>query len=108
MPRAAELGALVFQARDEAEFLQGAEERVGIERTGDPTPGCIDVFSFWARGTNLEDCLRRARMEAGDFLTAARRLADLLGQIAVAGEDAWFGPVARAARGAVRRSELMA
>ncbi len=108
MPRAAELAALVLQARDEAEFLQGAEERVGIERTGDPTPGCIDVFSFWARGTNLEDCLHRARMEAGDFLTAARRLADLLGQIAVAGEDAWFGPVARAARGAVRRSELMA
>ena len=44
---------------------------------------------------------------AGDFITAARRVIDLLGQIVAAGEGTWISGVAHEARDKLRRSELL-
>lgn len=98
---------LILDAVREAEYLRGVETRIGVSRTGEPTPGCVTVFTDWARGATLEECLRSSRMQAGDFLTALRRLADLLGQIASAGDGLWFGPVARQARNDIRHGDLL-
>ncbi|MFT0847147.1 DEAD/DEAH box helicase [Actinomycetaceae bacterium L2_0104] len=98
---------LVRRARKSAEYLQGLELRHEIARTGEVTPGCADVFAAWCSGATLEDCLTMARMVAGDFVTAARRVIDLLGQIVVAGEGTWISDVARQAREKMRRSELL-
>ncbi len=48
-----------------------------------------------------------SRMVAGDFITAARRVIDLLGQIIVAGNGTWISDAAREARDKMRRSELL-
>jgi ATP-dependent RNA helicase HelY len=106
IPRDETLGPLAWNAKDEAEFLQQIEHEAGIERTGEPTPGCAEVFTNWARGATLESCLKSSRMEAGDFLSGVRRLADLLGQIAATG-DYWFAQAARRGRDAIRHSELL-
>lgn len=98
---------LANRARREADFLHEVERRHNIVRTGEVTPGCADVFSAWCSGATLEDCLAMSRMVAGDFINAARRVIDLLGQIVVAGQDTWIEDVARAALSGMRRSELL-
>lgn len=103
-------GALVNLTRrthKTAEYLHGVEFRHEISRTGEVTPGCADVFAAWCSGATLEDCLTMTRMVAGDFITAARRVIDLLGQIIVAGEGTWISETARQARERMRRSELL-
>ena len=101
------LANLTRRARKTADYLQGVEFRNEISRTGEVTPGCADVFAAWCSGATLEDCLVMSRMVAGDFITAARRVIDLLGQIIVAGEGTWISEVARQARDKMRRSELI-
>lgn len=105
-PRRDVLRKLTNAARRETDFLQVLESTWGIERTKEVTPGCVETFVAWAQGAPLEDCLLASRLSAGDFITAARRLVDLLGQIAHAGEGTWIGPVAQEARKLVRRGEL--
>lgn len=97
---------LANKARREADFLHGLEHRHEIVRTGEVTPGCSDVFAAWSSGATLEDCLAMSHMVAGDFINAARRVIDLLGQIVVAGADTWIEDVARSALDSMRRSEL--
>lgn len=107
MPTWGELPNLTRRARKSAEYLRDVEFRHEIARTGEVTPGCADVFAAWCSGASLEDCLRMSRMVAGDFITAARRVIDLLGQIIVAGDGTWISDVARDAREKMRRSELI-
>ncbi|MGO1715528.1 MAG: DEAD/DEAH box helicase, partial [Ancrocorticia populi] len=97
---------LANKVRREADFLHGLEHRHEIVRTGEVTPGCSDVFAAWSSGATLEDCLAMSHMVAGDFINAARRVIDLLGQIVVAGADTWIEDVARSALDSMRRSEL--
>ncbi len=106
-PTWGQLPNLARRARRSAEYLQGVEFRHEIARTGEVTPGCADVFAAWCLGASLEDCLRMSRMVAGDFITAARRVIDLLGQIVAAGEGTWISGVAHEARDKMRRSELL-
>lgn len=106
-PRSRELFELARAARGEADFLRSVEAKHGIDRTPDVTPGCVDVFAQWAGGANLETCLEASRLSAGDFIGAARRLIDILGQIVVATEGTWISDLAHQARDAVRRRELV-
>ncbi|MDO4887960.1 MAG: DEAD/DEAH box helicase [Actinomycetaceae bacterium] len=106
-PRDEDLARLAGAAEREVDFLRDLESRHGIERTREITPRCMDVFARWAAGASMEECLRSSRMQAGDFINAARRLVDLLGQFAVAGQDNWIADVAMRARASVRRSEVM-
>lgn len=106
-PTWGELSNLTRRAGKTAEFLQGVELRNEISRTGELTPGCGDAFAAWCTGATLEDCLMMSRMVAGDFINAARRVIDLLGQIVVAGEGTWISEVARQGRNGMRRTELL-
>ncbi len=105
-PAQKNLRGLTNDARRETEFLCVLESAWGIERTKEVTPGCVGTFVAWAQGAPLEDCLASSRLSAGDFITAARRLVDLLGQIALAGEGTWIASAAHEARRLVRRGEL--
>ncbi|AWE42397.1 DEAD/DEAH box helicase [Actinobaculum sp. 313] len=107
LPQRANLRTLSLRAIREAEFLQTVEQRHSIQRTAAPTPGCTDLFALWASGADLETCLRMVRLSAGDFIAMARRLVDLLGQIALAGSGTWIETTAFEARRLVRRSELL-
>ncbi|WP_083078679.1 DEAD/DEAH box helicase [Actinobaculum suis] len=106
-PRTRELFDLARVARREADHLRAVEERHGISRTPDITPGCADAFAAWAGGASLQTCLDMSRLPVGDFVGAARRLIDLLGQLMIAGKDTWVAGIAHRAREAVRRRELM-
>lgn len=106
LPARAPLRELTLSAYKTADYLRSVEYSHGIERTGDVTPGCADTFVLWAQGAPLEECLKSCRLSAGDFINAARRLVDLLGQIALAGSGTWIGGVAQAARSLMRRNEL--
>ena len=101
------LGALARRALADADFLRDVEARHGLDRTREPVTRCVDVFPEWGSGAGLDACLRGSRMSAGDFVNAARRLIDLLGQMAAAGEGTWIGPLAREARTRTRRKEVM-
>lgn len=45
----------------------------------------VDMIYAWADGEDLSTCLKGTEMTGGDFVRTAKRLADLLQQIAVAG-----------------------
>lgn len=107
LPRDTRLFEAARVARAEVQYLQSLEYQHGITRTPDLSPGCADVFAAWAGGVGLEACLESARMTAGDFISAARRIIDVLGQVTVATEGTWLGDTARQARDLMRRSELM-
>jgi ATP-dependent RNA helicase HelY len=107
LPQRSNLRRLSLRAVREAEFLQTVEQRHSVQRTIAPTPGCTDLFALWASGADQETCLRMVRLSAGDFITMARRLVDLLGQIALAGSGTWIEATAFEARRLVRRSELL-
>ncbi|MBR6459665.1 MAG: DEAD/DEAH box helicase [Actinomycetaceae bacterium] len=106
LPSRAPLRELTLSAYRIADRLRSIEYSHGIERTGDVTAGCADTFVLWAQGAPLEECLKSSRLTAGDFINAARRLVDLLGQIALAGSGTWIGSTAHAARSLMRRNEL--
>lgn len=105
-PRPRELFRLTQRTRKIATELQAVEAEEGIERTPDLTPGCADVFAGWVSGWTLDQCIEASRLSAGDFINAARRLVDLLGQVRAATEGTWIADVAAKARDGVRRSEL--
>ncbi|MDY5133059.1 DEAD/DEAH box helicase [Actinotignum urinale] len=106
-PRTAVLFDAASVARHEANFLRSLELRAGIERTPEPSPGCADAMRAWAQGSGLETCLAMSRMVAGDFITAARRVVDVLGQIALAMEGTWLESVARDAGRLMRRTDFL-
>ncbi len=95
------------RVRAQAEAIRAIEMQHHILRTQDITPGCADIFELWAHGGSLEECVQLSRLAPGDFMSAARRLIDLLGQIAVAGEGTWIEELAREARSSMRRSEVL-
>lgn len=107
LPRSSTLARLARKAQVEQRYLIELEQSNAVERTGELTPGCADVFEAWASGAPMEQCLADSRLAAGDFITAARRLIDLLGQIATAGEGTWIEDVASQARSLVRRNEVL-
>ena len=100
-------GCALMHVRPMEDELRDVEARHGLDRTREPVTRCVDVFSEWGSGAGLDACLRGSRMSAGDFVNAARRLIDLLGQMAAAGEGTWIGPLAREARTRTRRKEVM-
>lgn len=63
------------------DFLLRIEADHGIVRTAQPYPGGIDAFTQWAAGANLEIVLADGELVVGDFISANRRLIDLLGQM---------------------------
>ncbi|PKZ89976.1 DEAD/DEAH box helicase [Trueperella bernardiae] len=63
------------------EFLHRVEESFGIVRTPEPFSGGIDAFAAWASRADLESVLAMGNLVVGDFISANRRLIDLLGQI---------------------------
>lgn len=105
-PRSRNLARLIHAASGELAYLRSLEEAEGIERVKDLTPGCCDVFAAWAEGAGLEECLDTSRMAAGDFINTARRLIDLLGNIATSTEGTWIAEIASDARSLIRRSEV--
>lgn len=107
LPRDTRLCDAARVARAEVQYLQSLEYQHGITRTPDLSPGCADVFAAWAGGVGLEACLESAHMTAGDFISAARRIIDVLGQVTVATEGTWLSDIARQARDLMGRSELM-
>ncbi|MDE5641556.1 MAG: DEAD/DEAH box helicase, partial [Bifidobacterium castoris] len=46
--------------------------------------GIVDIVYDWARGDSLSEVLEHTELTAGDFVRNAKRLADVLQQIAVA------------------------
>ncbi|MBT1164824.1 DEAD/DEAH box helicase [Bifidobacterium felsineum] len=57
----------------------------GLEETSQPDCGIVDIMYEWADGGSLAACLYGTDMTGGDFVRTAKRLADVLQQIAVAG-----------------------
>ncbi|MDO5025741.1 MAG: DEAD/DEAH box helicase [Trueperella sp.] len=86
-------------------FLLEIEDDAGITRTAEPFVGGAEAFYAWASGADLETVLHQADLVVGDFISANRRLIDLLGQLAEAGAGFWLGETAAAARELVRRWE---
>lgn len=84
------------------DYLVELESTEGISRTGEPFPGGIDAFSAWARGEDLETVLRMSHLVVGDFISANRRLIDLLGQLVEVGSGFWLAETAAAARESIR------
>ena len=85
------------------DYLVSREHEVGITRTAEPTPGAMETFTLWAQGADLEAVVRRSRLVVGDFISANRRLIDLLEQIIIAGEDTWIAEKAMASRKLISR-----
>ncbi|MBT1175387.1 DEAD/DEAH box helicase [Bifidobacterium sp. LC6] len=57
----------------------------GLEEPAQPDFGIVDIMYEWANGGSLASCLYGTDMTGGDFVRTAKRLADVLQQIAVAG-----------------------
>lgn len=57
----------------------------GLEEPRQPDFGLADVMYQWAEGESLSQVLRDTDLTGGDFVRNAKRLADLLQQVAVAG-----------------------
>lgn len=57
----------------------------GLEEPEQPDCGIVDVMFEWADGNSLASCLYGTDMTGGDFVRTAKRLADVLQQIAAAG-----------------------
>ncbi|WP_124054836.1 DEAD/DEAH box helicase [Arcanobacterium ihumii] len=89
------------------EYLIELEDGFGIKRTIEPNPGGIEAFENWANGVNLETALLKSHIDVGDFISAARRLVDLLGQFTIVGSGFWLGDLAAQAITKVRRWEWL-
>lgn len=67
----------------------------GLDEMQRPDFGILDIMYEWADGGSLGSCLYGTDMTGGDFVRTAKRLADVLQQIAVAqplpfdGESGW-------------------
>ena len=89
------------------DFLLDMEAAHGIARTAQPYPGGMDAFMAWAGGADLEFVLAMSDVVVGDFISANRRLIDLLGQIIDIAPAEYLGETARQARDLVRRWEWL-
>ena len=56
----------------------------GLPEIKQPDFGIVDIMYEWADGESLASCLRGTDMTGGDFVRTAKRLADVLQQIAMA------------------------
>lgn len=99
-PRMRAAWSVIERNRD---YLVSREHEVGITRTAEPTPGAMETFTLWAQGADLEAVVRRSRLVVGDFISANRRLIDLLEQLIIAGEDTWIAEKAMASRKLISR-----
>jgi ATP-dependent RNA helicase HelY len=59
-------------------------EDQGLNEPHQPDFGIVDIIFEWADGGSLSSCLYGTDMTGGDFVRTAKRLADVLQQIAVA------------------------
>ncbi|MGV9184303.1 DEAD/DEAH box helicase [Arcanobacterium canis] len=85
------------------DYLLMLEADAGISRTPEPFPGAMGAVARWADGGELESVLREGRLVVGDFISAMRRLIDLLGQIESVGDGLWFGQTAGEAKRKLKR-----
>ncbi|MDP9800017.1 ATP-dependent RNA helicase HelY [Arcanobacterium wilhelmae] len=85
------------------DYLLSLEADAGITRTPDPFPGAMGAVTRWAEGGDLERVLREGHLVVGDFISAMRRLIDLLGQIEAVGNGVWFGERAAEAKRLIKR-----
>ncbi|MEW6919170.1 DEAD/DEAH box helicase [Trueperella pyogenes] len=88
------------------QFLEAIEDKHGIERTVQPYPGGMEAFTAWAGGADLESVLSMG-LVVGDFISANRRLIDLLGQIAQVAPSEYLRDIAGQARELIRRWEWL-
>lgn len=83
----------IAQAIDELEELSGRIgalcEDMGLEEPPRLDFGITDIMYDWADGEGLADVLRGRELTGGDFVRNAKRLADMLQQIATASD--WLG-----------------
>ena len=56
----------------------------GLDEPAQPDFGIVDIIYEWADGGSLASCLYGTDMTGGDFVRTAKRLSDVLQQIAVA------------------------
>lgn len=85
LPRDAHLRAAWKAIDRNVTYLRHREADAGIERTPEPGPGAMEAFTLWARGGDLQTVLDMSKLTVGDFISATRRLIDLLGQISDSG-----------------------
>lgn len=88
-------------------YLLELESQAGIMRTAEPFPGAAEAFTEWARGADLEAVMHMSNLVVGDFISANRRLIDLLGQLIDVGNGTWIEAKAREARDLIRRWEWL-
>lgn len=103
VPTHPRLRAAWFAIDRNLDFLLDLEQSHGIARTAQPFPGGMDAFRAWAAGADLESVLAMSEMVVGDFISANRRLIDLLGQIIDIAPAEYLGETARQARNLIRR-----
>ncbi|WP_311777654.1 DEAD/DEAH box helicase [Trueperella abortisuis] len=84
-------------------FLTRVEKGFAILRTPEPFPGGMEAFTAWAGGHNLETVLGLGNLVVGDFISANRRLIDLLGQIEAVAPSELLRDVAGQAARLIRR-----
>lgn len=85
------------------DYLVQKEADAGIARTSMPMPGGVEAFVAWARGGDLESVMQMSKLTVGDFISANRRLIDLLGQLINVGEGTWVEQRSREGRDLIRR-----
>ncbi|MFC5370113.1 DEAD/DEAH box helicase [Arcanobacterium bovis] len=106
-PRKAKLRAAWAAVERNFDYINDVESRFGIQRTLEPDPGGVEAFVDWANGEKLDAVLLKSHIDVGDFISASRRLLDLLGQLKVVGSDFWLGDLAAEAITKIRRWEWL-
>lgn len=84
------------QLRDLARGIQSFERGAGLDLTTEPEPGFMAAAHAWVLGEPLDGILDEEDLTGGDFVRTARRLIDLLKQLARVGRTE-LAPVAAAA-----------
>lgn len=88
-------------------FLHDLENEYSINLTTMPNSSGVELFTIWAEGETLAKVLNIGGVEVGDFISSARRLIDLLGQLVRVGDGTWIAPRAAAAIKLIRRWEWL-
>ncbi|QOQ38837.1 DEAD/DEAH box helicase [Trueperella pecoris] len=107
LPRQATLRAAWTAIERNLDFLRALEAAVDITRTSDPFPGAMEAFAAWASGADLETVMQMSDLVVGDFISANRRLIDLLGQIEQVAPAGPLHECAGRARDMIRRWEWL-
>jgi ATP-dependent RNA helicase HelY len=72
---------VVDQVLDVWSDVTKREEAAALTPTREPDAGFADTVWHWAHGHDLDDALGETDMTAGDFVRAAKQVADLLRQL---------------------------